>query len=103
MRFRRRAEPVEVAGGPGDVPWDPVAAAGISAIVDSVAAEVVSALHDADVEPVLLKGPVLDRWLYERRAPRIYADVDLLVGRSEADRAGEVLAGLGFAEQQEEL
>jgi hypothetical protein len=63
--------------------------------VDAVTEEVVGALRDAGVEPVLLKGPVLASRLY---APgeRPYGDCDLLVAPRDHAAAEAVLGRLGF-------
>ena len=56
----------------------------------------VQALRRAGIRPVLIKGPVFDRWLYTRDEPRSYGDTDLLVAPSQRGPAVEVLAALGF-------
>lgn len=73
-----------------------LAKAAPSRAVDRVTIEVVKALRSAGIRPVLLKGPVFDRWLYARDEPRSYGDTDLLVAPPERDAAVEVLARLGF-------
>lgn len=73
-----------------------LAKAAPSRAVDRVTIEVVQALRRAGIRPVLLKGPVFDRWLYTRDEPRSYGDTDLLVAPSQRDPAVEVLATLGF-------
>jgi hypothetical protein len=64
--------------------------------VDATAAEVVGALRDAGVEPVLLKGPVLAEWLYDDGYPRPYVDADLLISPPQQSDAQRVLSRLGF-------
>lgn len=68
--------------------------------VDRVTAEVLNALHRADVPALLLKGPVHRQWLYRDGELRAYSDTDLLVSPSNVQPAGEVLAGLGFRRGQ---
>jgi len=68
-----------------------------------MAADVVSALRDAGIESILLKGASFDRWLYDPDAPRIYSDVDLLIDRRELHRVAAVLSEIGFAQPQAEL
>lgn len=65
--------------------------------IDVVTAEVVSTLRKAGLEPILLKGPTLGRWLYGDDL-RAYSDTDLLVPPSQIDRATRVLADLGFTD-----
>jgi hypothetical protein len=58
-------------------------------------ARVVSALREAAVEPVLLKG--LDSAaFYPEPAARSFQDIDLFVPHALSHRADRVLAGLGF-------
>jgi hypothetical protein len=64
--------------------------------VDATAAEVIGALRDAGVAPVLLKGPVLAAWLYDVSDPRPYVDADLLISPSQQPDAERVLNALGF-------
>jgi hypothetical protein len=90
MRARRPAE--TFASSPR------LLAAGISLHVDLVTAEVVTALHEAGVDSILLRGPAIARWLYDDATSRSYIDADLLVRYSEVARAEEVLSELGFAD-----
>lgn len=63
--------------------------------VDATTARVLIAFEAAGVQSLLLKGPTLQPlWGSEHRP---YVDTDLLVAPSDLARAGEVLAGLGFA------
>ncbi len=65
--------------------------------LDTVAAEVIAALSEANIPSVLLKGPVTARWLYSGDpGARHYRDVDVLVPPFGHAGAEEVLAGLGF-------
>jgi hypothetical protein len=67
------------------------------AVVNAWTREVVAAMHARGIRPVLLKGPVIARWLYAD-APwtRPYVDVDLLVAPDDAVTARALLVGLGF-------
>lgn len=64
-------------------------------VLDHAGAEVVRALRSAGIEPVLLKGETLARWLYPDDVRR-YVDVDLLVDPARAEHAEAVLRSLGF-------
>lgn len=64
--------------------------------VDTVTAEVVTAMRGAGVRPLLLKGPSIAGWLYADGAARPYADSDLLVSPGTYRRAAKVLWDLGF-------
>lgn len=64
--------------------------------VDRVTAEVVGALEAHSINSILLKGPTIATWLYAHERPRLYSDTDLLVGRSDWDRAMTVIEELGF-------
>ena len=86
-----------------ETPWDPVQAAATAIVVDAAAAEAVSALNEAGIRSILLKGASFDRWLYDEREPRMYGDVDLLVAPRAFDYAGQVLGRLGYRERAEEL
>jgi hypothetical protein len=68
--------------------------------VDGWTAEVVGAMHGEGIRPILLKGPVIARWLYpDEPAARGYCDCDLLVGPEDGERARALLAALGFVVQ----
>lgn len=64
--------------------------------VDVLTAEVASAFADEDIATVVLKGPVLARWLYPGEV-RPYGDSDLMVASENRARAVGVLERLGFA------
>jgi len=70
-------------------------------LVDRVTIEVVGALREAGLEPVLLKGPVIARWLYDGPGERTYDDVDLLLGPRDFEAGTQVLARLGFVRGDE--
>ncbi|MGH2951180.1 MAG: nucleotidyltransferase family protein [Solirubrobacterales bacterium] len=65
--------------------------------IDRMTAEVLSAFDSARVPCILLKGPTVADWLYERGALRAYTDSDLLVSPDRLAGAHSVLAELGFA------
>ncbi|WP_372789512.1 nucleotidyltransferase family protein, partial [Paraconexibacter sp.] len=66
--------------------------------LDAAAAEAITALRAAAVEPLLLKGPAIARWLYDDPSQRPYNDVDLLVPLADRTTAARVLADLGYEE-----
>ena len=53
-------------------------------------------LAEAGIPCILLKGAVIATWLYDEGELRPYRDVDLLVPPSDAGRAVETLAELGY-------
>ena len=71
--------------------------------VDRVTAEVVDALRERAVPCVLLRGPVLARWLYDDRELRLYVDADLLVPHTTVPTAEDVLSRRGFERGVEEV
>lgn len=54
-------------------------------------------LRSAGVESILLKGPVIARWLYDEGEVRPFCDVDLLVSPSRFSAAMEILAENGYS------
>ena len=63
-----------------------------------------TALRDAGIEPVLLKGPAVARWLYAGDPDaRPYGDVDLLVAPHDRDRAQTILLELGYEPRGEPM
>ena len=64
--------------------------------VDQVAGQVIAALDQRQVRPILLKGASFARWLYGDGGARPYNDVDLLVAPCQLASAAEVLVGLGY-------
>jgi hypothetical protein len=73
---------------------------GTTMAVDAVTAKVVSALRSAGIASLLLRGPVIARWLYPGGETRAYRDVDLLVAPEARGEAEAVLAGLGLIHRQ---
>jgi Uncharacterised nucleotidyltransferase len=65
--------------------------------VDAVTAEVAGAFGREGIETVVLKGPVLAKWLYPGEV-RPYVDSDLMVAPGNRAHAVGVLEQLGFAE-----
>ncbi len=63
--------------------------------IDATSAEVFVALRARGIPSVLLKGPSVARWIYEK-ARRTYEDCDLLVRSADLDEADRVLRSLGF-------
>lgn len=65
--------------------------------VDALTAEVAGAFGGEGIETLVLKGPVLARWLYPGEV-RSYGDSDLMVAPENRARAVGVLEQLGFVE-----
>jgi hypothetical protein len=65
--------------------------------VDALTAEVAGAFGREGIETLVLKGPVLTKWLYPGEV-RPYVDCDLMVAPDDRARAVSVLERLGFAE-----
>ena len=63
---------------------------------DVAAAEIILALNDAGIESILLKGPSIAQWLYDKGESRPYGDVDLLVAPRGFAGAEGVAKRLGF-------
>ncbi|HEY5260934.1 MAG TPA: nucleotidyltransferase family protein [Solirubrobacteraceae bacterium] len=65
--------------------------------VDAWTAEVVGAMRKCGIRPILLRGPVIARWLYaEDPARRSYGDVDLIVSPADTGPARVLLEALSF-------
>jgi Uncharacterised nucleotidyltransferase len=65
--------------------------------IDALTAEVASAFTREGIDTVVLKGPVLAKWLYPGEV-RPYVDSDLMVAPEHRARAVGLLKRLGFAE-----
>lgn len=63
--------------------------------LDAAGAEASEALREAGIEALVLKGPVLQAWLYPDRL-RPYADVDLLVREDQWEEARDIVGRLGY-------
>jgi hypothetical protein len=65
--------------------------------VDAWTGKVVAAMRESGIRAVLLKGPVIARWLYaEDSSLRDYVDGDLIVSPADTARARALLCELGF-------
>src|SRR3954452_14881584 len=79
-------------GSIGDAAWE--------LAVDAATVEVVAALDESGIRSLLIKGPAITCWLYDRFAARGYNDIDLLVSPTNWSRAVEILTRLGFESAQ---
>jgi Uncharacterised nucleotidyltransferase len=68
-----------------------------SLAIDTYTAEAIGAFESNGIDVLLVKGPVIARWLYPREV-RKYDDGDLLVAPASWDRAVAVLQELGYAD-----
>jgi hypothetical protein len=66
-------------------------------LIDALTAEVAGVFGREGIETLVLKGPVLARWLYPGDV-RPYVDSDLMVAPRDRARAVGVLGRLGFVE-----
>jgi hypothetical protein len=64
--------------------------------------KIVSRLRARDIRPLLIKGPVTARLLYDDPDERVSADIDLLVSPDRFDDAAAVLRDLGFRKRYSE-
>lgn len=69
---------------------------GATLALDSLTGELVSALGDASIATIVLKGPALEQRLYGAGESRTHDDIDLLAAHSDLKRAEDLLHGLGF-------
>jgi len=67
-------------------------------LLDVALTRTLAALRDRGIAAVVLKGPVLSRYLYPDRALRPYRDVDLVVRAGEFDAAADTILGMEFVE-----
>src|SRR5262245_59071508 len=67
--------------------------------VDRMTVEVIAALHESGVRPILLKGGTLAALLYPEGG-RTYTDCDLLVSEADVSPARRVIEALGFTDTQ---
>lgn len=78
----------------------PVSPAILRALVlDAALAEAVGALRREGIEPLLLKGHAIARWLYEDAPARACGDVDLMVPAGRHVTAERVLVRLGYRDR----
>ena len=69
--------------------------------VDQWTAEVVAEFRRRGIRCILLKGPVVARWLYaEDPGRRVYVDMDLMVAPHQLGQAEEALRAIGFISQE---
>src|SRR5436305_1037384 len=64
--------------------------------LDGALTQVAGLLAGRDVRTLLIKGPVIARWLYDDPSERPYADIDLLVAPDRSEMAERGLVELGF-------
>lgn len=74
-----------------------ITAVGQRMLIDRWTVDIVDAFRTTGIDAVLLKGPVIARWLYDDPVARGYSDADLLVRRSDLNRARTVLTDRGFS------
>jgi hypothetical protein len=77
-------------------PRDDLLAIGANLALGALAAEVTKCFRDARLGSVLIKGPVLVRWLYGRESARTSSDVDFLIDPATLGAAEGALRELGF-------
>jgi hypothetical protein len=70
--------------------------AGNALLADAATVEAITALHEAGITPIVLRGPVVAHHFYADRELRSYADADLLVEASRRATAEDVLRNLGY-------
>jgi hypothetical protein len=63
--------------------------------LEAAGIQAMAALRDADIDVLLLKGPVTLRWLYDGEA-RTFVDIDLLVAPTSFGPARVALRALGY-------
>lgn len=83
----------------GDCPprlVDGVLVARAQLTLDVATAEIVTAFDAVAIRAILLKGPVLARWLYRDPTERPYGDIDLLVAPEQFAAAESVLTQLEY-------
>lgn len=64
--------------------------------LDAETSRVVTALRDQGIDSVLLKGPAIQRLLYDDHEIRVYQDIDLLVSPASFEAAVATLADRGY-------
>ena len=65
-------------------------------------AMVMDAFHAANIDAVMVKGPVFARHLYDRESDRPFTDIDFLVAPGHLNRANGVIEALGYEESRAE-
>ena len=72
------------------------ATAAIDALQQCELEQVLEALAEAGVSPILLKGTPLAYSIYERSSLRPRFDTDILIRRQDVNRVAQVMAGRGY-------
>jgi hypothetical protein len=72
-------------------------------LIDRVTVEVSEALAAEGIASILLKGPAIATWLYDRSEVRAYGDSDLLIQHDHWTRATALLQRLGFTHDVSEM
>jgi len=67
-------------------------------LLDVALSRTLAALSDRGIPAIVLKGPVLSRYLYPHRSLRPYRDVDLVVHGRQIDAAADALVEMEFVE-----
>jgi hypothetical protein len=71
-------------------------AAAVNLANDAATAAILDELTRAGIRAIVLKGPMLKRWLYEAHVPRPSMDIDLLVRWTDLEVIGGALPRLGW-------
>jgi Uncharacterised nucleotidyltransferase len=86
-----------VRPGPRSDPVDPaLLIAARTLALDATTARLAAEWQRAGIRCILLKGPALSRWLYDKASPRDYVDIDLLLAQEDFGRLGAILTRAGF-------
>jgi hypothetical protein len=64
--------------------------------MEALCVEIVSAFEARGIDCRVLKGPIIEQWLYADGTERPYHDIDVLVDPSKMEDAYEVLFALDF-------
>jgi len=73
---------------------------GFSMMLNHHAGLVVSVMRDAGIGGEIVKGATFARRIYSEPVLRSFTDIDLLVDPADRERAGEMLAALGFRAEE---
>lgn len=71
--------------------------------LEALALRVVAALRARDVDALIMKGPVTNRWLYGGALTRRFSDIDILVPPADQAAAEAVLTDLQFRNDHERV
>jgi len=80
---------------------DPYLVTGSMLLVEVASAEVVTEFRRAGIRPILIKGPLQQRWLAEAGAARPSVDVDVLVDPADLPTTRRTLTNLGYVIEPE--